>query len=496
MKQRSYENLKDFLKPISKLMELEIPDGSEINSRGYIEKNKIGAQIYYKSDNFILRVAADSDFIGKGSSYVKLKDNCLGLRLSITGMREGGSLKIKDRLIGVAFISNGTGMYTGITGYQIVSSNSSIAIYLILEFRNVLNLRWYNKLQDILQYLYKVKPSYTVSTSTYNYDTLGYKRDFIYDVLLGRFTSYSTKNRRAIVNLDTAPDTINIVKAKFISYITKNYDQGPVKVLNYVTGSVVIPPNVYNFKKELITGVDIFRRAGNQIREDEFYYEVFTIRQLNKITKLKFSGFVPTIPRENYEVNGVHYSQYKIQTVNYITQPNSVSILYFTEIKKGYKVPGRFVKIAVGPGINIQTIVESMGNNFQLSSVLTIKSGLDVKNIAITQNLIVPANKIIVAYLKSGEIYKFYPGTNAGELLKDLENPQKKMTRMPGYTWDKGKPGSPYYVTGEQARPGLGFDNKVLWGDGSYGPSQQIDRAIVSAVLIDLSKKEGVKNVF
>ena len=101
-----------------------------------------------------------------------------------------------------------------------------------------------------------------------------------------------------------------------------------------------------------------------------------------------------------------------------------------------------------------------------------------------------------MAYLKSGEIYRFYPGTNAGELLKDLENPQKKMTRMPEYTWNVGRPGSPYYVTGKQARPGLGFDNKVLWGDDNGSGSQQIDRAIVSAVLIDLSKKEGVKNVF
>ena len=364
-----------------------------------------------------------------------------------------------------------------------------------------------NRLQDVMQYFIKVKQPYTTFSPVNYYNKVTYKRNFIYDIILKRFIVYDTEHSNVEINLDTSPDTIKIVKAKFISNgtnIGNDMSIRNIQVLNFVTGSIVIPPNTYRYKKELITGVKIFNRNSERIREADFYYEVFNIQRLSKITKLKFSGFIPTIPRENYET-GIHYSQYKIQTVNYITQPNSVSILYFTEIKKGYKVPERFVKIAVGPGVNIQTIVESMGDNFQLASVLTIKGGLDVKNIAITQNLIVPVNKIIVAYLKSGEIYKFYPGTNAGELLKDLDNPQKKMTNMPQYTWNVGRSiygsnssyGDNYYVTGNQARLGLGISNKVLWGDGyGSGSPQQIDRAIVSAVLIDLSKKEGVKNVF
>ena len=103
---------------------------------------------------------------------------------------------------------------------------------------------------------------------------------------------------------------------------------------------------------------------------------------------------------------------------------------------------------------------------------MVIENGLKVNNIEIpSNNYIVSDNKMVVVYLTTGEIMKYTPGENAGEVLNYI-------TKMNQRNYG----GTPKM-----------WHNRLQTGNAA---PQGIQRSIASAVLIDLSKKEGVKNVF
>lgn len=123
-------------------------------------------------------------------------------------------------------------------------------------------------------------------------------------------------------------------------------------------------------------------------------------------------------------------------------------------------------------GVNIQSIIDKM-DRCHLISAMVIENGLKVENIEITSNnYIVPDNKMVVVYLTTGEIKKFTPGENAGEVLNYISTMNIRQYGHAG-----------------------GYSSVSISKRGNVVP-QGIQRSIVSAVLIDLSKKEGVKNVF
>lgn len=461
--------------------------------------NKLPAKVYFRTDNFVVNEMSYQEdmMMNHLSNQINAGGNTLILAIyydmELASKRGTMSnelayhdgrvddfkpdVKLKDVVIETRIIKEllHMGKYRGV-------------IQLAITFRNKLKLWEMKSLKELLRFMVKTKPQYiTVPLITRTSRIVGTysSTQNIYERLYALSDEVITYNARTgNIQQKILPDSggsmsyipeviaceanaLIIVKATYngYGYNYKSNQYNAFQTSTKVTGSIVIPPSTM-VKRTAIQGTSDVREYLKGEKITSFYLSVFNLANITEVTKLKFKGINVPFIYDNFRFTGVS-QVYKRQEINYIVPRGSVCICYFGEGRGHNYISKRFLKVVVAAGVNIQSIIDKMDYCY-LISAMVIENGLKVNNIEIpSNNYIVPDNKMVVVYLTTGEIMKYTPGENAGEVLNYL-------TKMNQRNYG----GTP-----------------KMWHN-RLQTAQGIQHSIVSAVLIDLSKKEGVKNVF
>ena len=456
--------------------------------------NKLPAKVYFRTDNFIVDEIYHREYTYYYNNRFSSDDSILILAIYYDTelvFKNGGrpdtldyhdgrvddfkpDVKLKDVVIETRIVKelSGVGQYRGV-------------IQLVITFRNKLKLWELKSLKELLRFMFKTKPQYITASQPrfksdgyhYNYGNVSrvyaYSDEVItYNARTGNIQQRILPERQYIPGVIVSEhNSLMIVKATY-NYITSNevFGGNPYQTCNRVTGSIVIPPFT-KVNRTAIQGTSDVREYLKGEKITSFYLSVFNLKNITEVTKLKFKGINVPYIYDNFRFVEVH-QVYKRQEISYIVPRGSVCICYFGEGRGHSTISKRFLKVVVAAGVNIQSIIDKM-DRCHLISAMVIENGLKVENIEITSNNhIVPNDKMIVVYLTTGEIKKFTPGENAGEVLNYITTMNQRVYGHEG-----------------------GYGIVPIPKRGNVVP-QGIQRSIVSAVLIDLSKKEGVKNVF
>ena len=467
--------------------------------------NKLPAKVYFRTDNFVVNEMSYQEdmMMSHLSNQINAGGNTLILAIyydmELASKRGTMSnelayydgqvddfkpdVKLKDVVIETRIIKEllYMGKYRGV-------------IQLAITFRNKLKLWEMKSLKELLRFMVKTKPQYiTLPLIIRTFRIVGTysSTQNIYERLYALSDEVITYNARTgNIQQKILPDSgsmsyipeviaceanaLMIVKATYNGYgYNYKYNQyNAFQTSTKVTGSIVIPPSTM-VKRTAIQGTSDIREYLKSEKITSFYLSVFNLANITEVTKLKFKGINVPFIYDNFRFTGVS-QVYKRQELHYITPRGSVCICYFGEGRGHNYISKRFLKVVVAAGVNIQSIIDKM-DYCHLISAMVIENGLKVDNIELTSNnYIVPDNKMVVVYLTTGEIMKYTPGENAGEVLNYITKMNQKSYGGGGYT-------------------------QKMWFDRlqtGHAAPQGIQRSIVSAVLIDLSKKEGVKNVF
>lgn len=480
MSLKLFKRVSELVKPITDLMNTPM--------------NKLPAKVYFRTDNFVVDEIYHREYSYHYNKINNPNGNTLILAIyydmELASKRGTMSnelayhdgrvddfkpdVKLKDVVIETKIIKelSSVGQYRGV-------------IQLAITFRNKLKIWEVKSLKELLRFMVKTKPQYityplvTRITKLVGHSGGEYNSGKIYDRLYALSDEVITYNARTgniqqkILPENTyLPELIAceanaliIVKATYNQYNTngsKSYQTS-----TKVTGSIVIPPSI-KVNRTAIQGTYDVRGYLKSEKITGFYLSVFNLANINEVTKLKFKGINVPFIYKNFKFTEVH-QVYIRQEISYIVPRGSICICYFGEGRGHSYISKRFLKVAVAGGVNIQSIIDKM-DYCHLISAMLIENGLKVDNIEIrSNNYIVPNDKMVVVYLTTGEIKKYTPGENAGEVLN--------------------------YIT----KMNLNYGTPKMWYSRlqtGHAAPQGIQRSIVSAVLIDLSKKEGVKNVF
>lgn len=482
MSPKLFKRVSELVKPITDLMNTPM--------------NKLPAKVYFRTDNFIVDEIYHREYSYHYNKINNPNGNTLilaiyydmklaskrGTMSNELAYHDGrvddfkSDVKLKDVVIETRIVKelSSVGQYRGV-------------IQLAITFRNKLKIWEMKSLKELLRFMVKTKPQYiTVPLVTrirklagyYGYSANLYAESdeiITYNARTGNIQQkiLPEGGSRAYIPelIACEANSLMIIKATYNQFNTaegSQYNQTSIKV----TGSVVIPPSTM-VNRTAIQGTSNVREYLKSEKITDFYLSVFNLRNITEVTKLKFKGINVPFIYDNFRFKEVH-QVYIRQEISYIVPRGSVCICYFGEGRGCSYISKRFLKVAIGPGVNIQSIIDKMSYCY-LISAMVIENGLKVENIEIpSNNYIVPDNKMIVVYLTTGEIKKYTPGENAGEVLDYITKMNFKQYNHAG--------GS---TRAWHNRPKLG-----------HAAPQGIQRSIASAVLIDLSKKEGVKNVF
>lgn len=480
MSQKLFKRVSELVKPITDLMNTPM--------------DKLPAKVYFRTDNFIVdeiyhreytyhydnRFSTDDSILILAIYYDMELASKRGTLSNIPAYYDGRvddfkpNVKLKDVVIETRIVKelSSMGQYRGV-------------IQLTITFRNKLKLWELKSLKELFRFMFKTKPQYITASQPrfksdgyhYNYGNVNrvyaYSDEVItYNLRTGNIQQRILPERQYIPEVIVSEhNSLMIVKATY-NYITSDevYGDNPYQTCNRVTGSIVIPPSIM-VKRTAIQGTSGIGEYLKSEKITSFYLSVFNLKNITEVTKLKFKGINVPYIYDNFRFVKVH-QVYKRQEISYIVPRGSVCICYFGEGRGHSTISKRFLKVAIGPGVNIQSIIDKM-DRCHLISAMVIENGLKVENIEITlNNHIVPNDKMIVVYLTTGEIKKFTTGENAGEVLNYITTMNQRVYEHGG-----------------------GYDIVPILKRGNAVP-QGIQRSIVSAVLIDLSKKEGVRNVF